>query len=118
MGMSNRRRESFREFLLALEAKQNSQLISEEKAYGKGQLWCVCNCVCKLPTSICHSIDPSTVAFSERSLRRHIHECLQSGKMTPFPHTRFLEDMSQEEMKSRFLSAFIAPATSIVQARR
>ena len=39
-------------------------------------------------TSICHSIDPSTVAFSERSLRRHIHECLQSGKMTPFPHTR------------------------------
>ena len=32
MGMSDRRRESFREFLLALEAKQNSQLISEEKA--------------------------------------------------------------------------------------
>ena len=164
MGMSDRRRESFREFLLALEAKQNSQLISEEKGNQIKRVFCdgavqvhnneslhwvtstsgilnegyVCvydslstgrlvpalrrqladlyrtlsgkdgrirvtvkavqrqlmgkgNCgafAIAFATSICHGIDPSTVAFSERPLRRHIHECLQSGKMTPFPHTR------------------------------
>lgn len=29
-------------------------------------------------TSVCLGIDPNTVAFSERSLGRHIHECVSS----------------------------------------
>ncbi|XP_062510201.1 uncharacterized protein LOC134186289 [Corticium candelabrum] len=36
-------------------------------------------------TALCHGIDPSTVSFSERSLRKHLHFCFQSGTLTCFP---------------------------------
>jgi hypothetical protein len=36
-------------------------------------------------TALCHGIDPNHVSFSERSLRKHLHACFQSGTLTCFP---------------------------------
>ena len=36
-------------------------------------------------TSLCHGIPPSTVLWEQKRMRAHLIECLESGKMTPFP---------------------------------
>ena len=39
-------------------------------------------------TFICYGVEPSSTSYSEYSLRRHLHQCLESGTMTPFPESK------------------------------
>ena len=39
-------------------------------------------------TSLCHGIDPSSIAFQERYLRRHIHSAFLSERFDPFPESK------------------------------
>ena len=39
-------------------------------------------------TAVAYGLEPSALIFCERSMRKHLHSCLESGKMTPFPEER------------------------------
>ena len=38
-------------------------------------------------TDLCHGLDPSTQRYSQREIRQHYVNCLELGRMTPFPKT-------------------------------
>ena len=44
-------------------------------------------------TSLCHGIDPSSIAFQERYLRRHIHSAFLSERFDPFPESKSNEGL-------------------------
>ena len=60
-------------------------------------------------TSIMFGDDPTLCIYKNDMMRRHLYQCLVSGKLTPFP--RRLKDTMGQQVKARdMILKFIATA--------